>query len=92
MLCSSPMSAKILGKTDSSLPEPAGSLGDTEAPGEGEECDVVVVGSGAGGAVAAATLAEAGLDVVVLEAGEHYNRDSYPRGEIDAIASSWSLG
>jgi choline dehydrogenase-like flavoprotein len=71
---------------DGSLPEPAGSLGDTEPCGEGEECDVAIVGSGAGGAVAAALLAEAGLDVLVLEAGEHYNRDNYPVDHLDAIA------
>jgi choline dehydrogenase-like flavoprotein len=71
---------------DGSLPEPAGSLGDTEPRGEGEECDVAIVGSGAGGAVAAALLAEAGLDVLVLEAGEHHNRDNYPVDRLDAIA------
>ena len=70
---------------DGSLPEPAGSLGDLTPRGEGEECDVAIVGSGAGGAVAAATLAEAGLDVLVLEAGDHYNRDNYPAGRLEAI-------
>jgi choline dehydrogenase-like flavoprotein len=77
---------------DGSLPEPAGSLGDTAPQDEGEECDVVIVGSGAGGAVAAATLAEAGLDVIVLEAGLHYNRDSYPSDPLDAIASLYRDG
>jgi choline dehydrogenase-like flavoprotein len=80
------------GLADGSLPEPAGTLGDTEPAGEGEECDVVIVGSGAGGAVAAATLAEAGLDVIVLEAGGHYNRDSYPADHLDAIAELYRDG
>jgi choline dehydrogenase-like flavoprotein len=70
---------------DGTLPEPAGSLGETGPRGEGEECDVVIVGSGAGGAVAAATLSEAGLDVLVLEAGDHFNRDSYPADRLEAI-------
>ncbi len=77
---------------DGSLPAAAGSLGDTAPVGDSEECDVVIVGSGAGGAVAAATLAEAGLDVIVLEAGGHYNRDSYPSDPLDAIASLYREG
>jgi hypothetical protein len=39
--------------------------------------DVVVVGSGAGGAVVAARLAEAGLEVVVLEAGGLWTADEF---------------
>jgi choline dehydrogenase-like flavoprotein len=77
---------------DGSLPEPPATLGDTEARGEGEECDVVIVGSGAGGAVAAAELAAAGLDVIVLEAGEHYNRDNYPADHLEAIAELYRDG
>jgi choline dehydrogenase-like flavoprotein len=34
-----------------------------------EHCEILVIGSGAGGAVVAATLAEAGRDVLVLEEG-----------------------
>ncbi len=72
---------------DGTLPQPTGSLGDTTPPSGGEECDVVIVGSGAGGAAAATTLAEAGLDVIVLEAGGSYNRDNYPSDPLDAIAT-----
>ncbi len=37
------------------------------------DADVVIVGSGAGGATLAAELAEGGLDVVVLEEGRYYS-------------------
>jgi choline dehydrogenase-like flavoprotein len=77
---------------DGSQPEPSGPLGDTEPAGEGEECDVVIVGSGAGGAVAAASLAEMGLDVIVLEAGQSFNRETYPDDPLDAIAALYRDG
>ncbi|MET7382129.1 GMC family oxidoreductase N-terminal domain-containing protein [Streptomyces sp. NPDC005526] len=41
--------------------------------------DAVVVGSGAGGAIAARALARAGADVVVLEEGEHHSTASFQR-------------
>lgn len=44
--------------------------------------DVVVIGSGAGGAVMATELAEAGLDVVVLEEGSNTTPDTYGKMRI----------
>ncbi len=45
-------------------------------------CDVIVIGSGAGGAFAARALARAGLDTVIVEEGERWTaeriRDSHP--------------
>lgn len=43
------------------------------------DADVVVVGSGAGGAVAACLLAEAGLDVLILEEGGHVHPDEHAK-------------
>ena len=67
-------------------PEPrATTLGDLEPRGEGEDCDVAIVGSGAGGAAAAATLAEAGLDVLVLESGPYVDHTGYPSDPLEAM-------
>jgi choline dehydrogenase-like flavoprotein len=67
-------------------PEPvATALGDLEPQDDGEECDVAIVGSGAGGAAVAATLAEAGLDVLVLESGPYVDRSSYPTDPLEGL-------
>lgn len=50
------------------------------------EADVVVVGTGAGGAVVAKELAERGLAVVMLEEGEHFTRKDFNGRALDAMA------
>jgi choline dehydrogenase-like flavoprotein len=56
------------------------------------EADVCVVGSGAGGGVIAAKLAEAGASVVVLEAGGYYNESDFTQLELDAYQKMYWRG
>ncbi len=50
------------------------------------ECDVVVVGTGAGGAVVAKQLAEAGLAVLMLEEGDYHTRADFTGRAADSMA------
>mgnify|MGYP006392068867 CR=1 FL=1 len=45
------------------------------------DCDVLIIGSGAGGATTAATLAEAGHDVLIVEEGSWV-----PQGSVTAFS------
>ena len=56
------------------------------------ECDVCVVGSGAGGGTAAGVLAAAGLDVVVLEAGDYYDDGDFDGGELEGYGRMYMQG
>ena len=65
---------------------------DLVPPDEDESCDVVVVGSGAGGATAARLLAEAGLDVIVLEEGSLWDASTYTTDPLEALARMYRDG
>jgi choline dehydrogenase-like flavoprotein len=49
------------------------------------DCDVVIVGSGAGGGTAAAVLTKAGLDVVIVEAGGYYSEAEFDGAEVSGF-------
>ncbi|MCD6570774.1 MAG: GMC family oxidoreductase [Deltaproteobacteria bacterium] len=56
------------------------------------EADVVVVGTGAGGAVVAKELAEKGLAVAIIEAGHFYRRDVFTGNPKDMIPMTYRNG
>jgi len=58
----------------------------TPRPGEVVEADACVIGSGAGGSVAAAVLAAAGKRVVVVEAARNVAEDRFGGPELDGLA------
>jgi len=53
-------------------------------PDDEVECEVVVIGTGAGGAVVGKELADRGIAVVFVEEGRHWRRDSVTGSSIDA--------
>jgi choline dehydrogenase-like flavoprotein len=70
--------------------EPLRTLGPRDA--DGLVADVVVVGSGAGGAVAAHALAERGRDVLIVERGPHVDRSEFTEDEPEMYARLYSDG
>ncbi|KXV69720.1 ribonuclease BN, partial [Gluconobacter japonicus] len=56
---------------------------------ETDTLDVIIVGSGAGGAPLAARLAQAGKSVLVLEAGPKFTPAQYTSDEIEAREIYW---
>ena len=51
------------------------------------DCEVLVIGSGAGGGVVAGELAAAGHDVLVLEAGPYFHGADFTQREVDMLGS-----
>jgi choline dehydrogenase-like flavoprotein len=55
-------------------------------------CDAVVIGSGAGGGVAAAELSASGKDVIVLEEGGYYNEADFNQLELEMMGKLYYQG
>lgn len=75
------------------LPPPAGLITAPDVrDGSIITADAIVIGSGAGGAVAAARLAEAGKRVIILEAGEYLPRHELTEHEAPLSARLFAEG
>jgi choline dehydrogenase-like flavoprotein len=67
-------------------------VGSVDLPPGDLECDAVVIGSGAGGAVVAAELAEAGWDVVVVEEGPHVPTERFTNDALTGVRTLYREG
>jgi choline dehydrogenase-like flavoprotein len=60
--------------------------------GSSDSCEVLVIGSGAGGAVTAALLAEAGRDVLLVEEGPWYDPDTCEPFSLEEMRTRYRNG
>ncbi|MGW9041709.1 GMC oxidoreductase [Streptomyces lydicus] len=74
---------------ENSAPDPHAATGGPEED-DGYDYDVLVVGSGFGGAVTALRLTEKGYRVGVLEAGRRFSRESLPKNSWDLKNYLWA--
>ncbi|MEL6823102.1 MAG: GMC family oxidoreductase N-terminal domain-containing protein, partial [Calditrichota bacterium] len=76
---------------ESPVPEP--SIQPISLPENGRlSCEVLVIGSGAGGGVAAGELAEAGQDVIVVEKGGYYSEKDFNKKEHESVVKLYDSG
>ncbi|MBT7608124.1 MAG: GMC family oxidoreductase, partial [Bacteriovoracaceae bacterium] len=55
--------------------------------------DMIIIGAGIAGCIMAKEYAESGMNCLLLEAGKHFSKSTYPRKEIDANSQLyWSGG
>ena len=64
----------------------------TSGRGSSDSCEVLVIGSGAGGAVTAALLAEAGRDVLLVEEGPWYDPDTCEPFSLEEMRTRYRNG
>lgn len=88
---------ETINETDASLPASLAAKGltVTDDPSRNTctvKCDAVVVGSGCGGGVAAAVLAEAGYKVLVVEKGSYFTSRDYTGLEGPSMAQLYESG
>jgi choline dehydrogenase-like flavoprotein len=73
-------------------PTPQPAINIRKRPDDVTECDVCVIGSGAGGAVVAGTLADRGRSVVLLEEGGHVTNADITHDEGRMMALTYKEG
>jgi choline dehydrogenase-like flavoprotein len=65
----------------------------TSPPDRSRSYDVIIVGSGTSGGFVAESLVDAGMDCLMLEAGELFDRETYPEDDLDSVTRLyWSGG